>query len=160
MTLHSIDRMAVEEDGDGEHVVCLHGLGGTSNTWTPLMPALAGHRVIRPDLPGSGRSAAAGGALTIAKLFEAVVTICARLNVSRAHFLGHSMGTIVATHLAGDTLRDDLARALLHDGQDSELDTLLAPEAWKSWQDKADALLTAIRNSIEFRRRLNELEQP
>lgn len=110
MTLHSIDRMAVEEDGDGEPVVCLHGLGGTSNTWTPLMPALAGHRVIRPDLPGSGRSAAAGGALTIARLVEAVVTICARLNVSRAHFLGHSMGTIVCQHLAAEHPR--LVRSL------------------------------------------------
>ena len=56
--------------------------------------------VIRPDLPGSGRSAIAGGALTIAKLVEATVAICTRLNVSRAHIVGHSMGTIVAQHLA------------------------------------------------------------
>jgi 3-oxoadipate enol-lactonase len=98
--LHVIDRLAVEEDGEGEAVVCLHGLGGDSNTWTPLMPALAGWRVIRPDLPGSGRSAIAGGSLTIAKLVEATVAICTRLNVSRAHVVGHSMGTIVAQHLA------------------------------------------------------------
>ena len=37
-----IDRMAVEVDGDGDAVVMVHGLGGTTNTWTPLMPALAG----------------------------------------------------------------------------------------------------------------------
>jgi pimeloyl-ACP methyl ester carboxylesterase len=90
----------VEEDGEGEAVLCLHGLGGDSNTWTPLMPALAGRRVIRPDLPGSGRSAAAGGALTIEKLADCVVTLCTRLNVGRAHVVGHSMGTIVAQHLA------------------------------------------------------------
>jgi pimeloyl-ACP methyl ester carboxylesterase len=59
--LHFIDKACVEDDGEGDAVLCLHGLGGTSNTWTPLMPALAGYRVIRPDLPGSGRSAAAGG---------------------------------------------------------------------------------------------------
>ncbi|TWO71140.1 alpha/beta fold hydrolase [Caenimonas sedimenti] len=100
MTLHIIDRMAVEDEGEGDAVVCLHGLGGTSNTWTPVMQALAGYRVIRPDLPGSGRSAAAGGTLTIEKLVEAVLAVCARLNVSRAHFLGHSMGTIVCQHLA------------------------------------------------------------
>ena len=40
MTLHSISGMAVEDEGEGDAVVCLHGLGGTSNTWTPLMPAL------------------------------------------------------------------------------------------------------------------------
>jgi pimeloyl-ACP methyl ester carboxylesterase len=98
--LHVIDRIAVEEDGEGDAILCLHGLGGDSNTWTPLMPALAGHRVIRPDLPGSGRSASAGGALTIDKLVEAALHVCTRLNVGRVHVLGHSMGTIVAQHLA------------------------------------------------------------
>jgi pimeloyl-ACP methyl ester carboxylesterase len=98
--LHIIDRLAVEEDGEGDAVLCLHGLGGDSNTWTPLMPALAGYRVIRPDLPGSGRSAAAGGALSIEKLADTVLAIATRLNVGRAHVLGHSMGTIVAQHLA------------------------------------------------------------
>ena len=100
MTLHFIDKVAVEDEGEGDAVVCLHGLGGTSNTWTPLMPALSAYRVIRPDLPGSGRSAQAGGTLSIEKLAECVATICTRLNVSRAHILGHSMGTIVGQHLA------------------------------------------------------------
>lgn len=100
MSFHLVGRVAVEDDGEGDAVVCLHGLGGTSNTWTPLMPALAGYRVIRPDLPGSGRSAGAGGTLSIEKMAECVATACARLGVSRAHVLGHSMGTIVAQHLA------------------------------------------------------------
>ena len=85
MSLHTIERLAVEDDGEGDAVVCLHGLGGTSNTWTALMPALAGYRVIRPDLPGSGRSAQAGGTLGIEKLAECVAAVCARLDVSRAH---------------------------------------------------------------------------
>jgi pimeloyl-ACP methyl ester carboxylesterase len=100
VTIHVVERVVVEDDGEGEAVVCLHGLGGTSNTWTPLMPALAGYRVLRPDLPGSGRSAGASGPLTIEKLAELVATVCSRLNVTRAHVLGHSMGTIVAQHLA------------------------------------------------------------
>ncbi len=99
MAVHLIDRLAVEDDGDGDAVVCLHGLGGTSNTWTPLMGALARHRVIRPDLPGSGRTRI-DGPLSIARMAEAVLSACARLNVKRAHFLGHSMGTIVCQHIA------------------------------------------------------------
>jgi 3-oxoadipate enol-lactonase len=98
--LHLIRQLAVEDDGEGDAVVCLHGLGGTSNTWSPLLPALQGWRVLRPDLPGSGRSDAGGDALTIERLAEAVVELCARLGISRAHVLGHSMGTIVAQHLA------------------------------------------------------------
>jgi pimeloyl-ACP methyl ester carboxylesterase len=100
MAFHLIDRIAVEDDGAGDAVVCVHGLGGSSNTWTPLLPALAGLRVIRPDLPGSARSAAAGGVLSIERLAEAVVGVCSRLGIGRAHFLGHSMGTIVCQHVA------------------------------------------------------------
>ncbi len=31
--------MAVEVDGEGDPIVMVHGLGGTTNTWTPLLPA-------------------------------------------------------------------------------------------------------------------------
>jgi 3-oxoadipate enol-lactonase len=99
MTLHLIDRMVVEDDGEGDAVVCLHGLGGTANTWTPLMGALARHRVLRPELPGSGRTRV-DGPLSIPRMADAVISACARLNVKRAHFIGHSMGTIVCQHIA------------------------------------------------------------
>ncbi|HYP71000.1 MAG TPA: alpha/beta hydrolase, partial [Variovorax sp.] len=100
MTLHLIDRLAVEEEGDGPAVVCVHGLGGSSNSWTPLMPVLSRHRVIRVDLPGSGRSQAAEGALSIDRYVQALLDVCSRLGVTRAHWLGHSMGTIVCQHVA------------------------------------------------------------
>jgi 3-oxoadipate enol-lactonase len=100
MSFHSIDRMAVEDEGEGDAVVCVHGLGGSSNTFTPLMPSLMRHRVLRLDLPGSGRSQHAEGAITVARLADAVQAACARLGVQRAHFVGHSLGTIVCQHLA------------------------------------------------------------
>ena len=100
MTFHWIGRVAVEEEGEGPAVVCVHGLGGSSNTWTPLMPALARHRVIRIDLPGSGRSQRVEGELSIAGHVDALLATCARLNVTRAHWVGHSMGTIVCQHVA------------------------------------------------------------
>ncbi|MDB5945576.1 MAG: alpha/beta hydrolase [Ramlibacter sp.] len=102
MTFHLIDRMAVEDEGDGDAVVCLHGLGGSSNTWTAVMTALSPYRVIRIDLPGSGRSHAVPGALSIERLAQAVLSVCARLGLTRAHFLGHSMGTIVCQRLAAE----------------------------------------------------------
>ena len=100
MALHLIDRIAVEDEGQGDVVVCVHGLGGSSNTWTPLMPALARHRVLRVDLPGSARSQQAEGPLSIARYVESLVAVCGRLGITRAHFLAHSMGTIVVQHLA------------------------------------------------------------
>jgi pimeloyl-ACP methyl ester carboxylesterase len=100
MGLQFIERCAVEDEGDGPVVVCVHGLGGSSNTFTPLMSALARHRVVRIDLPGSGRSHRAEGALSMARHADLVQSACARLNVTRAHFVGHSMGNIVLQHVA------------------------------------------------------------
>jgi len=100
MALHFIERCAVEDEGEGPAVVCVHGLGGSSNTFTPLMPALARHRVVRIDLPGSGRSQRAEGALSMARYADLVQSACARLNLARAHFAGHSMGNIVLLHVA------------------------------------------------------------
>jgi pimeloyl-ACP methyl ester carboxylesterase len=100
MALHLIDRVAVEDEGEGDVVFCVHGLGGSSNTFTPLMPVLTRHRVVRIDLPGSGRSQRAEGELTIARFVECVQAVCSGLGIARAHFVGHSMGTIVLQHLA------------------------------------------------------------
>ena len=65
MTTHMLNDLAVEIDGQGDALLCIHGLGGSSNTWTPLLPVLAGFKVIRPDLPGSGRSSLPAQALSI-----------------------------------------------------------------------------------------------
>ena len=102
MPLHWIDKLAVEDDeGDGDAVFCVHGLGGSSNTWTPLaLTALGHHRVVRLDLPGSARSPAGNTPLTIERMAEGVTAVCQRLGLARVHLLGHSMGTIVCQHVA------------------------------------------------------------
>jgi pimeloyl-ACP methyl ester carboxylesterase len=38
----------------------------------------------------------------MARLAEAVLAVCDRLEIARAHFIGHSMGTIVCQQLAAD----------------------------------------------------------
>jgi len=95
-----IERMAVEVDGQGDAVIFVHGLAGTSNVFTPQVMALGSrYRTVRPDLPGSGRSPASG-ALSIGSLADAVVRVARMLGIERAHFVGHSMGTIVCQHIA------------------------------------------------------------
>jgi pimeloyl-ACP methyl ester carboxylesterase len=100
MATQIIENLAVEVEGDGAAIVCVHGLGGTSNTWTPLMPAMQSHRIVRIDLPGSGRSGDVVGGLSIANMVDAVVGVCRHLGIAKAHFVGHSMGTIVCQHIA------------------------------------------------------------
>jgi pimeloyl-ACP methyl ester carboxylesterase len=84
----------------GAAVLCIHGLGGSSNTWTPMMPALQRQRVIRIDLPGSGRSRDIDGELSIDRFTRACLRVMAACKVERVQVLAHSMGTIVAAHLA------------------------------------------------------------
>src|SRR4030095_7492184 len=100
MGLQFVERCAVDDEGDGPAVVCVHGLGGSGNTFMPLMPALQRHRVVRLALPGSGRSDRADGTLSMARYAELVQSACALLNITRAHFVGHSMGNIVLQHVA------------------------------------------------------------
>lgn len=95
-----VERVAVEVEGDGEPVLFIHGLGGTTNTFTPLLPAFSRHKRVRFDLPGSGRSSRVEGPLSIEKFVEAAKRALAVAKVEKAHVVGHSMGTIVAAHLA------------------------------------------------------------
>ena len=93
-------QIALEEQGDGDAVVMIHGLGGTSNTWYPQVGPLARFcRVVRLDLEGSGRSPAAG-ALSIASFADDVTAMMDALDIPAAHLCGHSMGTIIGQHIA------------------------------------------------------------
>ena len=94
--------IAVEEQGDGDAVVMIHGLGGTSNSWYPQVGPLARFfRVVRLDLEGSGRSPATG-ALSIESFAADVTATMDELDISTAHLCGHSMGTIVCQHIAAE----------------------------------------------------------
>lgn len=131
MSTQMIERMAVEIDGEGTPVVMIHGLGGTSNTFTPQMPVFrSGYRVIRPDLPGSGRSRQARET-SINAMVQGVLRLCGVLGVDKAHFVAHSMGTIVCQHLAVE--RPSLVKSL------SLLGPILEPPdpARKGLQDRA-----------------------
>ena len=73
MSSVQINGLWVEDSGGaGEAVLCIHGLGGTSNFWSPVLPAFGERRVIRPDLAGAGRSEAAPEGLSIAHHVDAL----------------------------------------------------------------------------------------
>ena len=100
MSLHTVDRIAYELQGEGEAVLMIHGLGGSSNVWTPLMAAFSRNTALRLDLPGSARSSRVEGPLSIARYVAAGIRVMGAAGIERAHVIGHSMGTIVAAHLA------------------------------------------------------------
>jgi 3-oxoadipate enol-lactonase len=109
MSLIWVDRMAVDVRGEGDAIVFVHGLGGSLNAWTPLLPVLSRWRCVRPELPGAGRSNKAhalgeatphAGKISAETHADSLIRICESLGVSRAHFAGHSFGTIIALHVA------------------------------------------------------------
>ena len=100
MTDVRLGSMMAECHGSGPAVVLVHGLGGTSNSFETLMPALDGFCVLRPDLPGAGRSALRPGRPGLPGLVAAVRECLRAQGVSRAHLVGHSMGALICQHLA------------------------------------------------------------
>ena len=100
MSTQIIERLAVEVEGAGEALVMLHGLGGTSNVYTPQIALVASRfRVIRPDLPGSGRSASVP-TQTMTAVIDTLLRALRVMGVEQAHLVGHSMGSILCQHIA------------------------------------------------------------
>jgi pimeloyl-ACP methyl ester carboxylesterase len=86
-------------------VLLLHGIASVSAAAAPVLPYLAGRRVIAVDWPGHGLSGPAILARTDPVRVHAVGVlreICAALDIDRADVVGHSMGAQFGLYLAAD----------------------------------------------------------
>jgi 3-oxoadipate enol-lactonase len=75
--------------GDGVPVVLLHPGIGDSRAWDLVMPGLSGHRVVRYDVRGYGRSPQPTGEFSLLSDLE---TVLDQLNLERVLLVGCSMG--------------------------------------------------------------------
>jgi 3-oxoadipate enol-lactonase len=93
-------QLFVEDTGGaGKVVVLVHGLGGTTSFYEPLVPALSERfRLVRYDFDGHGRSPLTGP-LSMPALAEDLAAVIASVGAP-AHVIAHSMGTLVAQQLA------------------------------------------------------------
>ena len=88
--------------GEGPPVVLVHGLGGTLHVWHGVIEDLAlHHHVVALDLRGHGRSAPGSGPFSIEGFAKDVAALISALELPAVTLVGHSMGTLVAQHLAG-----------------------------------------------------------
>ena len=84
----------------GEKIVFLHGFGGDSLSWQPLLGALGGNfDCILVDLPGHGRSPRPDGGMTVQEIAEAVSQALSEAGVDEFHLVGHSLGGAVGLAL-------------------------------------------------------------
>lgn len=115
MVDHRFGSLVIEESkaassAQGTTVVFVHGLGGDSNSFQCQMSDLEAYHVLRPDLPGSGRSPYRPGGPSLRALAKQLRDALTALNIKEAHFVGHSMGTILCQYLAVD--HPDLVKSL------------------------------------------------
>ena len=109
-------------------VIFIHGLGDEADSWRHIIPLLSsrGIRVLALDLPGFGRSVAAGTfrrainlkrhEAAVLKLIEAVSgdsLVSGRTSafINRIYLAGNSMGTLIAEMIA--IKRPDLVKGLI-----------------------------------------------
>ena len=93
-TIHSGDaQLFYETIGSGPAVVLLHPFPLNHHFWDAVVPHLATrYRVVLPDLRAHGDSDAGDGPVTMAKLADDLDRLCRELDITRATFVGVSIG--------------------------------------------------------------------
>jgi len=92
-----------EVTGQGEAVVCLHGMTGSTRDWanqvTVLLP---GYRLVALDMRGHGKSAAPASEeeYSIPIFAEDVFTVLKELDIKKCCLAGHSVGGFIALQFA------------------------------------------------------------
>lgn len=83
-------------------VLLVHGLGQNGlQDWREVIRALENdHRVVALDLPGFGRSPSPSGKLSPERYSRLLAWLTQRLEMDRAHLVGHSMGGAIAIYFA------------------------------------------------------------
>ncbi|MXW95693.1 MAG: alpha/beta fold hydrolase [Acidimicrobiaceae bacterium] len=149
--------LAWREQGAGDAVLFLHGLGGSRTSWEPQLARLSdAFRCIAWDMPGYGASAPVE-VLNFTAIADAVARLLDAVAVERAHLVGESFGGMQAIHAA---LRhpDRVDRLVLAntspafglDGTDPDMwrTARLAPlDAGLTPADIAEDVLTAVAGS-------------
>ena len=93
-------RIYYETRGDGDPLVLIGGLGGTLESWSVQVPLYSERfRVITFDNRGSGRSDKPDYPYAIEQMADDVAGLLDFLETPRAHFVGKSMGGMVAQWL-------------------------------------------------------------
>ena len=132
---HTIDvaghPLTVHDTGpaDAPVILLLHSLGTSAAVWDPILPALTGFRVLRPDMRGHGRTEATPGPYSIDLLAHDALAVLQKLGIDRVAVVGLSIGGLIAQQLAH--LAPNRVAALVL------MDTALAIPPASLWAERA-----------------------
>ena len=96
LDLHG-ERVAYLDEGQGEVILLLHGMAGSSQTWrSVIQPLSRKYRVVAPDLLGHGDSAKPRSDYSLGAFAVFLRDLLDELGVAQATIVGHSLGGGVA----------------------------------------------------------------
>jgi pimeloyl-ACP methyl ester carboxylesterase len=100
MIIHG-DRVTYRDEGAGEVLLLIHGMGGSSQTWRDVIPMLATkYRVIAPDLLGHGQSDKPRGDYSVGSFAVLARDLLDGLGIGEVTVVGHSLGGGIAMQFA------------------------------------------------------------
>lgn len=92
-----------QRTGSGEPIVLIHGLLGSQQIWSRVVPLLADElEVITLDLPGHGGSPVPAGVATMRDGAQQVADTLAALGVEKPVVVGHSWGGYVVAEMISE----------------------------------------------------------
>lgn len=94
-------KVAFRDQGQGDPLVLLHGVGMQSAAWGPQIDALSrNQRVIALDLPGHGNSAPLPEGAMLPTFVSWCAEVVEALGFKQISIAGHSMGALIAAGFA------------------------------------------------------------
>ena len=90
----------IEDKGDGQVLVLVHGFLGSSNMWFPQIKYFKEKfRVLTPALPGFGKSNAINSCDSIQCMAKMILKSLESKKINKYNLLGHSMGGMVVQEM-------------------------------------------------------------
>ncbi len=114
--VNGIDLHVVDYGGQGEVILCVHGLTANSRFWDCVAERLVDeYRVIAFDLRGRGDSEKPHSGYNLRQHTEDAKEVLDALGVKKAIFMGHSLGAMIGSCFAA-TYPERLSHLILVDG--------------------------------------------
>ncbi|MFC1984248.1 alpha/beta fold hydrolase, partial [Chloroflexota bacterium] len=102
VNINGVD-LSYETTGQGEAIVCLHGMTGSTQDWESQVSVLSPkYRVITRDQRGHGKSAAPSGEeqYSISIFADDVFALLKMLDIKKCCLMGHSVGGFTTLQFA------------------------------------------------------------
>ena len=99
------------EQGEGEPLVLIHGVGMQAAAWYPQIEFFSKHyRVISVDMPGHGQSTKLADDAQLQDFVDWTIELIIALDVGAVNLAGHSMGSLITTGVSAT--RPDLVKRM------------------------------------------------